>query len=322
VRRFPVSAAFVLLAAVVAGCVGIGASVPPGSSAPSAAPPTQSPSPTDSPTPTGSAGPSASAIAHPTGATDLVLRLASDGGFVAPGVLFNRLPQISIYGDGLVVEPGPQIMIYPGPAVPNLQASRLTEAGLQRLLAAAQAAGLLGPDRNLAAHGIADAPTATFTVNAGGAVHRITAEALFETDSTAGLDAETIAARKLLRAFGEQLGNLGALVGAANIAEVGAYRATAIRLFVSSNSVAPPSPSPLVEPPIAWPLSTPLASFGTVLTPATGTGTRCGVVSGADLAIVGPLLDRSNTLTPWTSGGHSWSIVVRPLLPDESGCPS
>jgi len=269
----------------------------------------------------GSTNPSGSPIAHPTGSTDLILRLTSDGGLVAPGVLLNRLPQVSVYGDGLVVQPGPQIMIYPGPAVPNLQASRLTEAGLQRLLAAARAAGLFGPDRNLEANGIADAPTAVFTVNAGGAVHRISAEALFETDSTAGLDAQTIAARKLLRAFGEQLGDLGNLVGAANIAAVGAYRATAIRLIVAQAPVAPPSPSALVEPPIAWPLSTPLASFGAELTPASGSGTRCGVVSGADLALVGPLLDRSNTLTPWTSGGRSWSIVVRPLLPDESGCP-
>ncbi|HVA85136.1 MAG TPA: hypothetical protein VNF73_02335 [Candidatus Saccharimonadales bacterium] len=43
---------------------------------------------------------------------------------------------------------------------------------------------------------------------------------------------------------------------------------------------------------------------------------------GADLATVEPLLQRASTLTPWTSGGHRWSIVVRPLLPDESGCPA
>jgi len=27
-----------------------------------------------------------------------------------------------------------------------------------------------------------------------------------------------------------------------------------------------------------------------------------------------------NAATPWTSGGKTWWLTLRPLLPDESGC--
>ena len=29
---------------------------------------------------------------------------------------------------------------------------------------------------------------------------------------------------------------------------------------------------------------------------------------------------KANAATPWTSGGRTWSLHLRPLLPDESGC--
>ena len=73
----------------------------------------------------------------------------------------------------------------------------------------------------------------------------------------------------------------------------------------------------LQEKPIAWPLSSPLARFGTeTSTP----GTRCGAVTGADLDRLLPLARSANQLTPWTSNGKEYSLAFRVLLPDEHGC--
>ena len=53
------------------------------------------------------------------GADRLTLRIAADGGFVAPGYILTRLPQFALYGDGRVIVGGPVIEIYPSPLLPN-----------------------------------------------------------------------------------------------------------------------------------------------------------------------------------------------------------
>jgi len=118
------------------------------------------------------------AIEHPTAPDDLVLRIDTSGGFVAVQSSLRSIPQISIYGDGRMIVQGPQIEIYPGPALPNLQVSQLSEADLQVILAAARDAGLLGADADYPYPCVADLPTTTFTVNAGGSTHTVTAYAL------------------------------------------------------------------------------------------------------------------------------------------------
>jgi hypothetical protein len=84
---------------------------------------------------------------------------------------------------------------------------------------------------------------------------------------------------------------------------------------------APDDGQGLAQEPIAWPLSTPLADFGTAL-PALMPGQRCGAVSGSDLNLLLPLLEKANTLTPWTDRAASFGVAVRPLLPAEEPCPT
>ena len=74
----------------------------------------------------------------------------------------------------------------------------------------------------------------------------------------------------------------------------------------------------LQEPPLDWPLATPLATFGSPV--ADRQGLRYATVEGAELATLRPLLAQANQLTPWRSAGAEYALVVRPLLPDESGC--
>src|SRR6266516_3577835 len=69
---------------------------------------------------TGSGG-----ISYPTGADQVVLRIESGGGFVAMEVNLTTLPMLSLFGDGLLITPGAQTEIYPGPALPTLAQERL-----------------------------------------------------------------------------------------------------------------------------------------------------------------------------------------------------
>lgn len=280
--------------------------------------------PTSGPTsgPSGSPGATDSTspnrIAYPTGANDLVLRLRYVGGFMGPATSFLELPAISVYGDGTVVVPGPQIAIYPGPAMSNLQQATITPAGMQTLLEAARAAGLLGPDATYDLEGVMDGSTAEFTLNADGRIHVVSAYALLEGESVAqGADAAVAAARAKLALLQGQLGSLEALLDG-EIGPWSPFEADAVRFLVSGG--APANEQGLTQGPLAWPLSTPLATFGEAL-PAPVQDQRCGVVSGSDLKTLMPLLQQANALTPWTDDGASFGIAVRPLLPAEEGCP-
>jgi hypothetical protein len=256
-------------------------------------------------------------IAYPTGASDLVLRLRYVGGFVAPSAHLVDLPVISVYGDGTVIVPGPQIAIYPGPSLPNLQRATITPDGMQILLAAARDAGLLGPDVHYDLGGIMDASSAEFTLNADGRVHTISAYALMEgSDTPQGSDAAVAEARMKLARLQAQLGSLEGLLGA-ELGSWSPFEADSLQLLVGAG--APDDGQGLNQQPIDWPLSSPLATFGDAL-PDLFQGQRCGVVSGADVELLMPLLRHANALTPWTDGDASFGLIVRPLLPGENGC--
>ncbi len=284
-------------------------------------PPTGSPGPTPTPgggppTPT----PFVEAIMHPTGANDLVLREEVSGGLVPPGFILSELPVVSIYGDGRVITQGPQIEIYPGPALPNLRVQRVSEAGLQRILAAAAEAGLMGDDVMYLYPVIADAPTTTFWVNAGGAKHRTSAYALGIGDDPSVVSPEDAAARAKMQAFAEKLGDLAGWLGPDVVSADAPYTFEAIRIY--SQEAEPTSPDQGLAPTVAdWPLSTPLSSFGEPFRDGIEPSMRCGVVTGDDLATLRPALEAANQLTFWRSEGRTYQLILRPLLPDESGCP-
>jgi hypothetical protein len=74
----------------------------------------------------------------------------------------------------------------------------------------------------------------------------------------------------------------------------------------------------LAQAPIAWPLATPLATFGSPAVPDRGiSGLRQGAVLGADAATLGPVLAKATVLTTFSSGDGVYTLYVRPLLPDE-----
>lgn len=261
-------------------------------------------------------------ITYPTGPDDLVIRLRYVGGFAPPAAHILDLPVISIYGDGTVLVPGAVPAIYPGPALPNLQRATITPAGMQILLEAAREAGLLGPDAHYDMGGIMDASSSEFTVNADGSIHTISAYALFESGGrepqNPSADPAVTEARARLLIFQNQLGNLEALLGP-EVGDATPYVPTALQLLVSDG--APVDEQALGQEPIAWPLSTPLATFGEPM-PSLIMGERCAVVTGANVDQLLALFQQANTLTPWSDDDKAFGIAVRPLLPGEAGCPA
>jgi hypothetical protein len=270
-----------------------------------------------SPGPT--SGPPATGIPHPTGPDDLVLRVDLVGGFVPPNLLFSRVPSFSLYGDGRVIVEGAHTEIYPQPALLALLVQRVTPEGVQRLLELARDAGLLGPDASYTTMHVSDMPTTVFTVNADGSRHVVQVYGLGVDTSGAGMSDSERAARKALSAFLGKLGDLRATLGSDQVRDAGEYTPTALRLLVTDGR--PATDPGLQEPEVAWPLDSPLASFGKPLEPgATRSVSRCGVVRGDDLDRLLPAVREATEISPWTSAGATFGITFRPLLPDEDGC--
>jgi len=253
-------------------------------------------------------------IDHPTGPADLVLRMDVGGGFVAPAYELRRIPTWSLFGDGRVITEGPQIEIYPGPSLPSIQVQTITEEDIQAILEAAKTAGLLGPDRTYGQGCIADAPTTTFTVYADGTKHVVSAYALgMVPGSCPGEDTE---ARAKLARFSAKLSGLAGWLPTGSLGQQDQFEFSEMRVYVQPYAG---SPEPgLHQAALDWPLSDPLLSFGEA--DATYGDFRCGVVGGADLATLLPGAQRANELTPWRSGGADFSLIFRPLLPDEHTC--
>ena len=262
--------------------------------------PTTTPSPTPTP------------IAHPTGARDLVLKVSTGGGFVPAGWDLTAVPEFTLAGEGRIITSGPQIEIYPGPAMPNVLERSVSEGGIQAILAAARDAGLFGPDHHYEHNGVADAGTTTFTVVAEGRTHTISAYALGIDDNFRGVSENDRRARAALSKFRERLGDLSSWLPKDSLGEERAFDFDALRIVVRAYSG-----SPDVTPnEIAWPLDRALAAFGAAM----DAEMRCGVVLGADLAPVLARAREATQITRWIDDGKAWSLAFRPQMPDETGC--
>jgi hypothetical protein len=193
-----------LLLLVIAGALGItacGASATP-------TPPGASPTPTAAPTADGSG------VEHATGPTDVVFRFEEGGGFVPMDFFTTQAPQFTLYGDGTVVFRDSSL---PGQenANPNIvsqvpfQTVRFDEAAMQAFLKFALADSGLGVARASYRPGnVADMPTATFTIKAGGVSKTVSVEAL-GFDDAQNPDAPIL---KALAALGERVRAFGSAV--------------------------------------------------------------------------------------------------------------
>jgi hypothetical protein len=255
--------------------------------------------------PAGTATPAPATTVVPAAAEGLVLRVEYTGGFLSPQVLVGRLPIVSVYADGRVVSEGPVEAIYPSPALPNVRVEQIDQGAVQELVDRAMAAGV-AETTDLGSPPIADAASTRFTVVTASDTYEREVYALFETPTEGGeLTAEQDAARAKLSDL------LTTLTDAAAPSQE--YEADAVAAVVT------PWLDPedgLQQPEVAWP-GPPLPGEPTGGPPevscVTATGDQAQAVLDAGRA--------ANSATPWvTEDGTRWTVILRPLLPDESGC--
>jgi hypothetical protein len=260
--------------------------------------------------------PASDGIDHSSSATQALVQISFEGGFVPVEWTYVNFPFYSLYGDGTLVLPGAQIELYPGPALPAMSSRHVSEAGIQAILEEAIAAMEDVPTdlNDLGYMSIADASTTVITVSAGSVDRTIRAYALSElTERPDGMPEREYRARLRLQELVAMLTGSEDWLPEGSLGPEGAYEASAARLFVGEYRPV----EDLAQEPVPWPLSDDLAGFGE---PAPPGEFRCGVVQGADWDTVHEAASSANTLTPWADAGERYSILFRPLLPDETAC--
>lgn len=279
-----------MLLALVAACAQAGSSATPGASA----------GPSSGPTPTST--PVADGIQHPTGTTDVLLRMESGGGFVPMDFFATNAPSFTLYGDGTVVFRDPTISP-PDPGdglnrpVP-FQTIRLDEEGIQALLADAIGRGGLGiaagPYMGLGA----DLPTTIFTITADGRTKVVRVTPL-----SPDMHPQNAAIVAALAAFAERLDGFGG-----SVAGEQAYVPPAFRGVLSSID------RPL-GPVIAWPWSD---IKPTDFTAGENSILLLRTMTPADVAKLDvKSIDGGLTGMTLQLDAKLYSLALRPLLPDE-----
>ena len=260
----------------------------------------------------GSPGPAPESSSAPApGADDaLVLRVASAGGFVPPNALAGRLPETSVYADGRVIFNGPVALIYPGPALPNLQWGTISPTTLRQLLDKAVAAGVR-PGVDFGQPGVADAPTTEVTVVTAAGEQTVGAIALREArPDDPQLTKAQHRARTKLRTFVDELGDLTTKLMSG---EPRPYKPEVLAAIVQPYTEPGDEPGRPVA--VEWPGP---ALPGEPLSPHLELS--CVAATGVQRdAVLAKAADATAT-TPWVHANKSWSVLLRPLLPDETGC--
>jgi hypothetical protein len=277
------------LALLVAGCVNgqVGAG---GTEKPTA-------SPSGEPTATPTAGP-------PVGS--FYLR-AWQTQALAPWYTFSWLPVVTISGgqfiNGMVAVPA----IYPGPLWAGPSVGSISQKGIDTIVAEARKYGLLGASHDFATDMPPGSVLAHVEMIADGQKYVLSGDPSALLRCRCIPDPGTNAA---FAAFWQMLSDIPGWLGA-EVGQSAPYDPDRLAVLVT-----PPAEetSGIAPGKVDWPLATPFASFGSPL----GASYRCGIVSGADLARLLPVVKQSNQLTRFVdSAGVSRSLQVRAVLPGE-----
>ncbi len=252
-------------------------------------PPTTTPPSTSSPE-------APSGIEHPVGADEVVLEISYEGGFVPVEVAFQNLPTVLVTGDGRLIVQGPQIAIYPGPLLPNMQVRTITDEGIQQLLGLAADHGLLTQREYDNPTNIADAPDTVVTIAANGETYEHRAYAL-------SLEQEDDELRRMLADFVDEVTGDWMLsdnpeLGPEQPLEADSYLVRSIPVDDLSGYE--------IEPTVLdWPSDLPVLADAT----------ECLAIPAVE---VGDLFADANQLTFFTSDDVTYQLAVKPQLPGDA----
>jgi hypothetical protein len=237
-----------------------------------------------------------------------VIRIEQTGGMIAPWETLRWYPTVALYADGRLITQGPQIEIYPGPALPNLQVTHLTQHGIDQLLAWAVEAGLQGEDRFLG-RPMMDAGVTMITVVSVAGTHVTSVSDLTADDPEIGA----------VRQFQDIVASARSWVPDDVVGDDQPYAFDRLRM-VSFPGDPQNMPDPQLTSELDWPLAGPLSTIGDPVSDPE-TGYRCTELTGDDLTQMLPLFGQSNELTLWRSDDELYQLYLHPLLPDDEACP-
>ena len=230
----------------------------------------------------------------------LVLDVRAASGFVLPEWRFTRLPEVSVYSNGTILTPNLiTTMQYPGPAVHTIM-RRMAPNDVWRIVEGAVRAQLGNTKLNWGTPMIADAPATEVTLRPSRALPqtRITIQAL---GMDYGLTKKQIAHRTKARMF---------------IDAVSSYA----RPYVTTKATARPWVSgrwaymATVDPGDEFSVTRPW--FGQELVE----DMQCHLMSKSENQQLLAVLPELNQASRWSSGGQTWRVALRPLLPHERSC--
>lgn len=273
-----------------------------------------SPLPTATPTPLVSASPGTTPTAtappptappldHPTGATDVVLRMSSGGGLpLSAGPTYSAPPTFTLYGDGRVIYLSGVTAWGAPPA--DILVAHMTEDQISSLLDyALTTAGLASARSSYEESGVYDAGTTYFDVRAAGLDKSVAVYALgFE-----AADGPDLVARRGFEALSNLLGQFPGEVAAGNAVALGtyepsAYEVTLDRRFGPGNTANSPWPWTDLQP-VDFGAIPPMGSASRQVTAAQG-ATVLALGLWSNLIVTGP-------------DEILYQIKIKPLLPDE-----
>jgi hypothetical protein len=253
--------------------------------------------------------PATGEIEHPTGPTDVVLRLEEGGGFVPVEFMVTSAPIFTLYGDGTVIYRPPEFTPPPESGVAKdspFRTLKLTPEQVDQLLTFALRDGALGLATKDQYENpmIADAATTIFTVRADGIERTISVYGL-------GMDDPSVPDVQIRRAFSLLAGRLKAFDESAPT-EPETYEPTAYRgiLLDVAGQVA--------TDPIDWPWPE-IAESDFTVRPEAGVTFPSRTMTPEEIAATG-VTDAPGgfkTLMLRTGEGGLVGFAARPLLPDE-----
>ncbi|HEY5579415.1 MAG TPA: hypothetical protein VIL12_07000 [Acidimicrobiia bacterium] len=230
-----------------------------------------------------------------------ILRVEDVGGFVPIEYTISQGPRYVLSGGRELISLGPQIMIYPGPMLPNYQTVQLGEDDLDLILEAVVATGLPGFEEKrdtTASSFVADAATTVVTFSDSQGDHVFAVYALGISEFA---DPQVQALEDLIALLDEL-----AVSGPSADYETD-------RVQVVAREGEPEEPDFAVVKP--WPVEPTPGEFEQ---PVEGVG--CEVFEGAEGEMLLDEFGQSHQLTYFEADETTYWVLPRPLLPGESGC--
>lgn len=250
-------------------------------------------------------------IDHPTGCTDIVLRMDSMGGFVPLEWNLIATPSFTLYGNNVAIfRPQPADGMFPGPGEPQvpLQQATLTAEQVDALLTYALGpGGLANANAEYFNPLIADAPTTVFTIDAGGVDKTVSATALGMDDPSnpdAAILAQLAGLQDLLDSFEEQADQVESIAPY----EPAAYRGMLTQVWegATDKAIEWPWPDVTLEDFVAPPDN--VARYAELTPEQVAAVTEIPSGGIMNVRVTAP-------------DGSDWYLNIRPLLPGESYLP-